>query len=117
MKYDMTKPCEHCPFRTDCLKGWLGEARAEEIAESITDLQQVFPCHKTTGEEDDEGNHVPHADEQHCAGAMILLEKLNRPNQMMRICERLRIYDRSKLDMKAPVFDEVEEFIEHHAKD
>lgn len=108
----MKKPCPHCPFRTDCLKGWLGAARAEEIAESITDRQQTFPCHETCSHED--GEHIPTDEEQHCAGAMILLEKINRPNQMMRIAERLRMYDHTKLDMTAPVFDDVEDFIDHH---
>jgi pSer/pThr/pTyr-binding forkhead associated (FHA) protein len=42
--------------------------------------------------------------EQHCAGATILLERLNRPNQMMRWMERLGGYDRTKLDMDAPVY-------------
>lgn len=43
-------------------------------------------------------NHDPH-----CAGALIFLEKRNRPNQMMRIAERTGSYDRRTLDMKAPV--------------
>ena len=42
---------------------------------------------------------------QHCAGALILLEKLHHPSQLMRIFERLDGYDRSKLDMAAPVYD------------
>lgn len=37
-------------------------------------------------------------------GALILLEKMRRPSQMMRIAARLGIYDRSKLDMRAPVY-------------
>lgn len=114
MKYDLTKPCKDCPFRTDCLKGWLGEDRAAEIAESITDLQQSFPCHKTTTA-DNEGERVRTDAEQHCAGALILLEKIERPNQMMRICERIGMYDRTKLDMTAPVFDDADAFVEHHA--
>lgn len=39
----------------------------------------------------------------HCAGALIFLEKRYRPNQLMRISERLGMYDRTKLDMKAKV--------------
>ena len=45
---------------------------------------------------------------------MILLEKIERPNQLMRIMERLGFYDREKLDMTAPVFDTPKEFIAHH---
>lgn len=113
MNYDLKRPCAHCPFRTDCPSGWLGFDRAQEIAESIIDRQQSFPCHETTSHDDD-GERVDTEGEQHCAGAMILLEKLKRPNQMMRIAERLGMYDHAKLDMTAPVFDTSEEFVEHH---
>lgn len=115
MKYDLRRPCEHCPFRTDCLPGWLGESRAEEIAESVFERGESFPCHKTT-EFSDEGEHLPRPDEQACAGALILSEKLERPGQMMRIAEQLGMYDRAKLDMSAPVFDDPEEFITHHTR-
>lgn len=111
MGFNLKKPCAMCPFRTDSLKGWLGENRAEEIADSITRLQQSFPCHETTGAK----GKVPASGEQHCAGALILLEKIEQPNQMMRIAERFGKYDRNALDMDAPVFDEVECFIDHHA--
>jgi hypothetical protein len=115
MNYDLKKPCAHCPFRTDCRPGWLGRSRAQEIATAITDQQATFACHETTVEGED-GEQKETNDSQHCAGAMILLEKINRPNQMMRICERLGLYDRTKLDMDAPVFDTPKEFVKHHGK-
>ncbi|KQR22894.1 DUF6283 family protein [Deinococcus sp. Leaf326] len=105
MKYDLTQPCPDCPFRTDCREGWLGGDRAAEIAQAITQHQQTFTCHKTLPES---------ANSQHCAGAMILLERLNRPNQMMRIMERFGGYDRARLRMDAPVFKSVAAFIRHH---
>jgi hypothetical protein len=117
MNFTMTMPCvgeATCPFRTDCLSGWLGEERAEEIIEAIIDRQQTFACHKTT-KHDEDGEVISHKDEQHCAGAMILLEKIERPNQMMRICERIGLYDRTKLQMDAPVFDDTDDFICHHS--
>lgn len=116
MKFDLTKPCGNmCPFRTDCLEGWLGEERAEEIADNLA--QSTFPCHKTTAQDDDSeyGELVATKDSQHCAGALIMLEKMEQPSQMMRIAEQLGFYDRFKLDMNAPVFDDAEEFIEHHS--
>ena len=105
-----------CPFRTDCVKGWLGERRAQEIADSITTLQQSFPCHKTIEYGDDDHGNETHGLENshHCAGSLILLEKIEQPGQMMRIGERLGFYDRHALDMTAPVFDSVEEFIKRH---
>ena len=54
-------------------------------------------------------------DSQHCGGAMILLEKIDRPNQMMRIMERIGGYDRRKLKMDADVFDDQYGFIDHHS--
>lgn len=113
MKFDLIRPCGNCPFRTDCLSGWLGENRAEDIAHSLTGQDKTFPCHKTTST-DEKGDTIETRDSQHCAGAMIMLEKLENPNQLMRIAERLRMYDRFKLDMDADVFDNPEEFIEHH---
>lgn len=94
------------------MQGWLGEGRAEEIADALEgDL--VFWCHETT-EHDDDGEHIPKDTDQHCAGAVIILEKLENPNQMMRISERLGGYDMRKMDMEANVFDDFDEFIEHH---
>ena len=102
MNYRLRRPCKHCPFRTDIVP-FLTQDRAEEIFTAITDQQQTFQCHKTLD--------LPRQKQEHCAGAMILLEKLERPNQMMRIAERTGMYDRRKLDMNSPVFDTGEEFI------
>ena len=41
-----------------------------------------------------------------------LKEKEGQPDQMMRISERLGLYDHSKLDMDAPVYDSWEHMIE-----
>jgi hypothetical protein len=113
MAFDLTKPCDMCPFSKGCKAGWLGAARASEIASSII-RGQSFPCHKTVVYDDD-GESIRGDNEQHCAGSMILLEKINRPHQMMRIGERLGMYDPDKLDMSADVFDTPQAFIRHHS--
>ncbi len=102
--YEMTSPCPKCPFRTD-VTPYLRKERIDDIERSLVNAE--FPCHLTTtvDEDDDDDFYIPTGDEIHCAGALILLEKLGRPSQMMRISERLGFYDRRKLDMKAPVFD------------
>lgn len=109
MDYTLTHPCSNCPFRKD-RPFPLPAARVEEIRDGLE--RGDFTCHKTTidTEEGDERMDGPKA--QHCAGALILLEKLERPSQMMRICERLGFYDRTKLKMDAPVYDTFEEMIE-----
>ena len=57
---------------------------------------------------------MPDRDKEMCAGSMILSEKEGKPNQVMRIMERIRKYDHTKLDMEAPVYDTFQEFIEAH---
>lgn len=113
--FNMKSPCKNCPFRTDCPKGWLGRRRAAQIAGSL-ERGESFHCHETT-ESDDEGGKYPGEQSQACAGATIVLEKLNQPTQMMRICEGLGDYDPRKMDMDAPVFGDFDEFIEHHTQD
>jgi hypothetical protein len=110
MNFNLTKPCKHCPFRND-IDGFLTKGRAEEIFNGMTEFQGTFTCHKTTVETE-EGEMVDGPNAEHCAGALILLEKLDQPNQMMRIAERIGMYDRRKLDMDSPVFDNEDEFVE-----
>jgi len=98
MRYDLTKPCDLCPFRNDEKRLFVHPSTLERMASG------EFCCHKT-GQVSEDGEAIePTEKSQHCAGALIMLEKMERPHQMMRICERLGMYDRTKLDMKAPVF-------------
>jgi hypothetical protein len=97
--YSMTKPCDNCPFRSDGNGVRLRRSRVREIETSL--IRGEFPCHKTTGAT--RGEDRPESEWVHCAGALILLEKLGRPSQMMRIVGRLRMYDARQLDMRAPV--------------
>lgn len=110
MNFNLTKPCANCPFRTD-VHFHFSKGRARDIAEGIVDEQQTFSCHKTVDYSSDDGGADTDKTE-HCAGAMIMLEHMDRPNQMMRIAERFGIYDRTKLKMDSPVFTDANEFIE-----
>lgn len=79
----------------------------------LLEEQGTFSCHKTVDYSDEEEASEPcREEEEHCAGAMILLEKLEQPNQWMRWMERLGFYNHAKLNMDAPVFDSPEEFID-----
>lgn len=103
MNYNATRPCDNCPFRTD-IEPYLTKARAREIVAALD--RGTFSCHKTTGV----CGQKP-AKETHCTSALIMLEHINRPSQMMRIAERLGMYDRTKLDMEAPVYRSPREWI------
>jgi hypothetical protein len=98
MNYLMTDPCSECPFLIGSGFTW-DSLNAHASGE--------FACHKTCTVEEDEENYgsffTARKNSPHCAGALIFLEKQNRPHQMMRICERLGFYDMRKLNMKARV--------------
>ena len=71
--------------------------------------QGYFTCHETTVESgDDDGEMVDGPNAQHCAGALIMLEKMGTPTQLMRIFERFnrdgKGYASHRLDMDAPVY-------------
>ena len=94
MKYNMTSPCEECPFLEDS-----GFSMRALLAHSSGE----FACHKACIVNDDGMFEARSEKTPHCAGALIFLEKANLPHQMMRIAERVGLYDRSKLDMQAHV--------------
>lgn len=100
MKYTATKPCADCPFLESNAESY-GLERLSQFASGD------FPCHKTATlvEDDDSGVAEFHATKNSvaCAGALIFCEKRNAPNQMMRIAERLGMYDHTILDMTSPV--------------
>jgi hypothetical protein len=103
MDFALRKPCNKCPFRTD-VQPYLRTQRVVSILRSITEGDASFACHRTTAYDDD-GEPIPGKKEQHCAGALILLEKIKQPNQLMRIGVRLNFYKPAKLRMDALVYD------------
>ena len=110
----MTMPCGNCPFRREGFIP-LRADRVVEIAEGMLCTQGTsFACHKTTGHDDD-GETTIEPESQHCGGALIFAEKNGNATQMMRICERLGMYDAAKLvphyDL---VFDDVDQMVEAH---
>ncbi len=107
MTYDLHKPCKNCPFLK---KGGvrLTRGRVNEIAGMMLGGRGEFPCHRTTRENAD-GDLVETSKSKHCAGALIFAEKHNRSTQMMRICERIGMYDRTKLQGHDTVFDSIQE--------
>ena len=82
---------------------FLGEDRAVEIVDCLLG-EGTFTCHDDISK--------PDRDKQHCVGAMLILEKQNCPNQMMRISERLGDYNRNELVGHEEVFDDFDDWIE-----
>lgn len=94
MKFDLKQPCKDCPFiKGSSTNGTLADGRIESIIDDIR-KDASFTCHKTLEQ--------PKHEQQHCAGAVIFLEKEGRANQMMRIAERLGFYDHKKMKLDFP---------------
>lgn len=98
MIYTMTTPCNECPYLIGSGFEW---------DSLVAHASGEFGCHKACDlNEDDEdysGVYEPNEKTPHCAGALIFNELRNQPHQMQRICERLGLYDRRKLNMNASV--------------
>ena len=89
MKYTMTTPCDACPFLTK-------HAHAYQLKRLKQFASGPVVCHKTGQIPDDYDGHGDNDD----AGYQ---EKPDGSSQMMRIAERLRLYDRTTLNMGADV--------------
>jgi hypothetical protein len=111
MKIDMKGPCDSCPFRKD-KKFHLRKGRAEDIAAGLM-RGESFHCHKTIdygAAEDPDDRPFNHA-EQFCGGALVTLLKQGHFTQMMQIGVRLGVWDTSTMNMDAPVYDDLADFI------
>lgn len=105
MHFDLHVPCSNCPFLK---KGGirLTRARVNEIAgNSLSPDGKTFPCHKTTI--DGVEGLVATASSRHCAGSLIFSEKHKNATQMVRIAERLGLYNARKLMSQKEVVDKV----------
>lgn len=109
--YGMTTPCAHCPFRTD-VPPFIKAVRVRQIQRSLE--RGEFPCHKTTEPDDAEGSPQSSADEIHCAGALILMEKSRCVGQMQLMAKRCGMYDPTQLNLDAPVYATFDEMYEAH---
>lgn len=109
MKFDLHRPCDECPFRSDCLPAWLGRERAQEISETLRG-GNTFSCHKT-------GRDEARDNEQHCAGALLVLRRDQGGfSGAVSLACAVGWLEPDRLDESAPVFDSLDEFIEHHSR-
>lgn len=110
--FRLKKVCTDCPFRADKDFHGLQAERVSEIAQSLRD-GATFHCHSTLdygranegGDDGDELSPVV-AKSQFCAGALATMEQGGEPNQVVRIGERLGLYDSEAFDWEGqPVFE------------
>lgn len=107
MHFDLTRPCPDCPFRTD-IRFVLTPARVVALLEGIFQEGQTFTCHNASQGCWREDTYLPSQGDQHCAGALLLIQWEDVGHRMTQLAQQLGLYDPSRLDMGAPVFSTVE---------
>jgi hypothetical protein len=112
MDYDMKKPCECCPFRRGTAMRLTRARVGEVVGLMLNPNGGEFPCHRTIElHESQDGEHAGYSGKngkgKHCAGALIFAEKNGTATQMMRICERIGMYDPEALMANQEVVDSV----------
>jgi hypothetical protein len=117
MRFDLKTPCKNCPFRTDeTAIRFSCRERAEEIEESA--YRRGFPCHLSandTSDDDEDGGFEfsSNGNTQHCVGALIMYLKegeLSTPGTGND--EDLFEFLAERVDLNAPVFESIEDFLE-----
>lgn len=101
-------PCGTCPFRTTQggLRG-LRTDRAKEIAESLL-RGESFTCHSDLGKRERDRNQ--------CVGSMLILDKLQQPNQIMQVATRLNMFKVEDLQGSDVVFDNFDDWVRVQAE-
>lgn len=123
--YTLREPCSNCPFRSD-KPFYLGAERAEGIADDLHE-GKTFYCHKTIDydvepEYDENGCEVDGPDSQigsrarACAGALITMEKSGEQSFIMQIAQRFGLYEPKHLNMDAPVYGSLKEWVESYKR-
>lgn len=120
MNFNLSGTCANCPFRTDVAAnyGWLGQEHATEIAESLNEWGVT--CHQTTDDYDEKSEHRPNSGkEQHCYGALVVLENEDKlfQNRMMQIAQRLGLFKSyGRLNLNLPILENRDQFIAMHSE-
>lgn len=90
--FALSRPCGNCPFLKDGAID-LAPGRLEMIvAGLLSDDLSTFHCHKTVYRQSSLTRR-PKGQQSMCAGAMIYLEKVNRPTVAMRLGRLYGVYD------------------------
>ncbi len=100
--FRLKRPCGGCPFTADGVD--LEPGRLQSIvADLLANDHQIFHCHETVyskrlgGQFSDAGDYTPSHRGSVCAGAMVVLEELNRPSVAQRVGAALGVYDRQEV--------------------
>ena len=101
MRFGLTRPCAHCPFRADA-KPYLTPERGAELAGYVMTENLTFPCHETTGKLS--GEDRSEEEYQQCAGALHLHVREGSPNWRLRLAEGYGLWSATRLRLGEVVY-------------
>lgn len=109
MKFDLTSPCDTCPFRSN-VAPFLTRKRVSHILKEILVSDKTFACHKTVYKRS--GSRTRLVDRQHCAGALIMLYRARWPNWRFLVAGMLGLFNPRRLKLRSQVYATPEAMIE-----
>jgi hypothetical protein len=104
-----TTPCEHCPWRTSSMRGYLGADSAEHFYFASITAEGEMPCHEQVNYDDEDWQDTQLPDVDYCAGYLIYFRnhlKMPRRPSLLEAMERVK--------RSAAVFSWPEEYMRHH---
>lgn len=112
--FNVKQPCADCPFIKDGIMNLsLSEGRMRGIVEDLH-RDKTFTCHKTIDysaqfveDEEGESHFTPAESNQHCAGALLYMERDGYRNQVMQIGMRLGAYKPKELKGMDKIIDKL----------
>lgn len=114
MQSNLTRPCVACPFRTNSLKGWLGDYTPDQIMDDLRN-ETPFLCHKHIEDNCPDGYDGEWREwaEEHgevCAGASIFQRKMCKLPRDPELAAAIR-----KVDISQPILFPRDVFVCHHS--
>jgi len=98
--------CSSCPFRSDVTNTCFPPEKLEETVLDYLDNGRIHPCHSNT--------------DYMCSGYLRFADKYFESNggmfalQMVRISDRLGLFDETKVPTNINVFSDVSEMLDSH---
>ena len=113
IRFDLRRPCGTCPFlRAVDPRLHLEEISSRRLERMAPDMPTIpWACHSTTTK-CEEGRESCNDRTQHCAGALIVLEKQGTPSGPRTFVAAIDEIPIADLDLEAPTFDSLDEMHE-----
>lgn len=107
MKHNLKSPCTECPFRRVAPAGWLGPWTPKQLVELYVFTDGAFACHQTIKADDADGDQA-----EQCAGMSALMCNAGKLPRDGERADHIRVVGK-----REDVFDNVQQFSDHHERD